>query len=153
MKADLTNWSFLIGKWKGENIESSYDEGNVTMTGEYQYKPNDKFIHHIHEAQNEDGPINNSIAVMYIDPYSNRFLRKEIYSYGFVNNEVSYHFGENSIKFDITIEPHPKQFEGLVWRSWLTKISDTEIEMAMENRKEDQPYQLFNRSRWQKILK
>jgi hypothetical protein len=151
MKADLKNWAFLIGKWKGENLESSYNEGKVTMEGEYKYQPNDKFIHHTHEARNEDGRINNSIAVMYVDPYSNRFLRKEIYSYGFVNNEISYHFDEVSIKFDIVIEPSPKQFEGLVWRSWLIKISDTEIEMGMENRKEGEEFILFNRSRWVKI--
>ncbi|MHA2089273.1 MAG: hypothetical protein ACW98K_00315 [Candidatus Kariarchaeaceae archaeon] len=151
MKADLKNWAFLIGKWKGENLESSYDEGKVTMNGEYRYQPNEKFIHHIHEAQNEEGPINKSIAVMYVDPYSNCFLRKEIYSYGFVNNELSYYHDENSIKFDIIIEPRPKQFEGLIWRSWLTKISDTEIEMGMENQKEGQEYLLFNRSRWIKV--
>ncbi|MHA2033020.1 MAG: hypothetical protein ACW99Q_26935, partial [Candidatus Kariarchaeaceae archaeon] len=139
------------GDWGGVTIENVIDEGKIISKGTYDYFPSEKYIRGVHEANNEDGLVNRSVEYLYVDPYSEKFLKKSVFSYGFVNNEVSYHYDRNSIKFEMTMEPHPKQFEGMIWRSFITKISDIKIELGLERSTDGKDFELFNKSIWDKI--
>jgi hypothetical protein len=39
---------------------------------------------------------------------------------------------KNEIRFDITMDPLPKQLEGMRWRSFIRKISDDKVAMGLE---------------------
>ncbi len=148
---NLKDWEFLIGDWEGITIENVLDEGNIVSKGSYDYSPSESFIRSTHEANNEKGLVNRGVNYLYVDPYIKKFLRKSIFSYGFVNNEISYYYDENSIKFEMTIEPSPKQFEGMTWRSFMTKISNSKIELGLETSKDGASFELFNKSAWDKL--
>jgi len=68
---------------------------------------------------------------------------REIYLYGFVNNEVEYAHSDGETRFDVVSEPSPKQFEGMRWRSYIRKISDDKIAMGLECIKEEGKFESF----------
>lgn len=70
--------------------------------------------------------------MLFYDVAEKRLKRKTFFSYGFVNNEVEYSRSRDRIKFDIVMEPLPKNFEGTRWRSFMKKISDNKITMGLE---------------------
>lgn len=66
-----------------------------------------------------------------------------MYSYGFVNNEVEYARTDEEIWFEVVLEPSPKQFEGMRWRSYIRKISDNKIAMGLEWAKREGEFESF----------
>ncbi len=101
------------------------------------------FIMGTGENRSEGQLLNKSVSVLFYDGLTRKFRRKTFFSYGFVNNEVEYARTKNEIRFDIVMEPLPKQFEGTKWRSYIRRISDTKIAMGLEtsrNGKEFRPY-------------
>lgn len=58
---------------------------------------------------------------------------------------------ENEVKFDVTMEPLPKRFEGTRWRSFIRKISDTQIAMGMEIAKEGTEFKNYGESTLVKV--
>ena len=89
--------------------------------------------------------MHDSIDLMYYDPGSNRFLRKSVFSYGFVNNEVEYYRDDKVIRFDVVIEPHPQSefFVGTRWRSFIEKVSKDEVRDGLEVARGDGDYENF----------
>ena len=151
MASPLEEWKFLIGKWKGKTIYQLNDEGNITSKYEFKLEPSEKFIHSKHEAHNKDGLVNKSLSYLYYDSNDNKFKRKSIFSYGFINNEIEYFHDDNSIHFEIKIEPLPTGFEGIDWRSYLKKISETEVVAGLELRKEGEQYKTYNEAQLLKL--
>lgn len=45
---------------------------------------------------------------------------------------MEYARSETEIRFDIEVEPLPKQFEGIRWRSYIRKISEKMIATGLE---------------------
>jgi hypothetical protein len=45
------------------------------------------------------------------------------------------------------VEPCPKQFEGIRWRSYIEKVSDTKIAMGLEWAKGEGEFELFGETR------
>jgi len=76
-----------------------------------------------------------------------------MFSYGFVNNEVEYERNINEIRFEVTTEPMPKQFEGISWRSYIRKISDSEIAMGLEKAKKGEDFTLYGETVYRKEQK
>ena len=149
-KANLSNWNFLIGEFEGEATEDT-GEGKIITTAKFDYYPSNQFIRGTFESNNEEGLVNRGEYFLYIDPYKDKFLRKVVFSYGFVNNEISYYFDETTIKFETLVEPSPKQFEGITWRSFMHKISNNEIEFGLENSQNGKDFKLYNKTKLRKI--
>ena len=38
----------------------------------------------------------------------------------------------DEVRFDISMEPLPEQFEGMRWRSYIRKISDSQVAVGLE---------------------
>jgi hypothetical protein len=50
---------------------------------------------------------------------------------------------ENEVRFDVTVEPLPKQFEGIRWRSYMRKISETSIAKGLEMAKGQEDFKKY----------
>lgn len=144
---DLNKWNFLIGTWKGVSDNQSQDEGNIITNAKFEFSPSDSFIHGIFESNNEEGLVNRGDYYLYVNPYDKNYLRKVIFSYGFVNNETSYYFDNSIIKFNTIVEPSPKQFEGITWKSFMKKNSEVEIEFGLENSTDGTNFKLYAKTK------
>lgn len=150
-KSPLTDWHFLLGTWKGTS-EGQYNVvGQITSTIVFTLELNGNCIMAKHEAWTGNQFVNSSIGLLFYDQLTNRFLRKVLYSYGFVNNDVEYTRNNSEIRFETTNEPLPTQFQGIRWRSYIKKLSDTEIALGLESAKNDGSFKIYGETVFQKI--
>jgi len=130
-------WRFLVGTWKGTSKDEFGEKGIIENTAVFSMEPSEKFIMATGEAHCEGRLLNKSVSLLFYDSREGMFKRKTFFSYGFVNNEVECgNRIKNEIRFDITMEPLLKSFEGMRWRSFIRKISDNEIATGLEVAKE-----------------
>lgn len=132
MKSPLESWHFLLGKWKAQAEDQFGEKGIIVSESSFTLEPSDKFIMVKGESRKDGQQVNAAIGLLFFDGTVNKFKRKTFYSYGFVNNETEYYSSDTEIKFDIEFEPLPKDFEGLRWRSYIRKISETRIATGLE---------------------
>jgi len=140
----LDKWKFLIGKWKGTAQNQFGEEGVVESIHVFSAELGEKFIVGREECWNKGKLVHKAASFLYYDPKEGRFRRKDIYPYGFINNEVEYARTDKEIRFDVVLEPLPKQFGGMRWRSYIRKISDSEIAMGLEWAKGGGEFELFS---------
>jgi hypothetical protein len=146
MASPLDSWKFLVGEWKGET-KGQYGETEIIKgTAVYSCEPSDSFIMEKREAWTDNQLVNRSISLMFFDGAEQKFKRKSFFSYGFVNNEVEYFRNENEIRFNITIEPMTKSFQGTRWRSFIRKISENKIAVGLEAAKEGEEFKSYGES-------
>lgn len=143
----LDEWRFLIGTWKGKAEGGQFGvKGTVEGIGIFSFEPSEMFIMATGENRCEGRLLNKSVSVLFYDDAERKFRRKTFFSYGFVNNEVECARTKNEIKFDITMEPLPKQFEGTRWRSFLRKISENKVAMGMEVARDGKEFESYGES-------
>jgi hypothetical protein len=128
----IDDWRFLVGKWKGTAKDEFGEKGVTESTATFSMEPSEKFIMGKGEAWNQGRLVNKSITILFYDSAAQKFRRKSFFSYGFVNNEVEYARSKDEIRFEITVESLPKQFEGICWRSYIRKISDQKVATGLE---------------------
>ena len=87
-----------------------------------------------------------SVSVLFYDGVTKKFRCKTFFSNGFVNNEVECGRTKNEIRFDIVMEPLPKQFEGTKWRSFIRRVSDTKIAMGLETARDGKEFKPYGES-------
>jgi len=141
----LSNWHFLIGKWKGGSTDQFGDEGEIVSTAHFS-KELGKFIMGKIDSFRKGKLENASVSMMFYDPRDEKFRRKTFFSYGFVNNEVEYESSEDEIRFMVESEPTPQAFDGMRWRSYIKKISDNEIRLGLESAKEGEAFESYGES-------
>ncbi len=139
----LDEWRFLVGKWKGTAKDQFGEKGVTESVFVFTIEPSERFIMGKAEAWNEGRLVNRSISLLFYDKAEQRFRRKSFYSYGFVNNEVEYARDNNEIKFDVEVEPLPKEFEGIRWRSYIRKISEKKVAMGLELTKNEEDFRRY----------
>lgn len=143
----LDEWRFLVGTWKGKAEGGQFGvKGTIEGIGVFSCEPSEMFIMATGENRCEGRTLNKSVSILFYDDTEKKFRRKTFFSYGFVNNEVECARTRNEIKFDITMEPLPKQYEGTRWRSFIRKISDTRIAMGMEVAKQGEKFKSYGES-------
>jgi hypothetical protein len=104
-----------------------------------------------HEAVNDGKLIHKSLSMLYYDKRNKRMLRKTHYSYGFTNNEVELERTDDMIWFEVVSEPIPQAFDGMRWRSYIKKISETEIRDGLEVAREGEDFTSYGESVSKKI--
>jgi len=142
----MDEWRFLIGTWKGASKDQFGEKGVIEGVTVFSSEPSEKFILAKGESWCEGRLLNRSISLFFYDGVNKKFKRKSFFSYGFVNNEVEYARAEGEIKFNIEIEPMPKNFEGTRWRSFIRKISNTKIAMGLEVAKQGEEFKQYGES-------
>jgi len=139
----LDEWRFLVGEWKSKTKNQFGEKGIVEGKAVFSMEPSDKFLMTKGEAWCEGRLLNKSISILFYDSVEQKFKRKTFFSYGFVNNEVECYRSSTEIKFDVKMEPLPKQFEGTRWRSYIQKISENKIATGLETAKGDEEFQSY----------
>ena len=139
----LQDWHFLLGEWKGGSDDQFGGEGEIKVTTIFSLELNGKYIMSKHEAHRNDKLENASIGLMFYDARNKIILRKTFFNYGFVNNEVEYERSENEIRFEVVLEPVPQSFDGMKWRSYIKKISESEIRLGLESAKDGEDFKSF----------
>jgi len=143
MVSPLDDWEFLVGEWKGETKDQFGETETIKGTAVYSLDPSDSFIMERREAWSGSSLVNRSISLMFFDIAEQKFKRKTFFSYGFVNNEVEYLRNEKEIRFDITMEPLSKSFQGTRWRSFIKKISEDKVAVGLEVAKEGEDFKNY----------
>jgi len=139
----LDDWRFLVGEWKGTAENQFGEKGVVESVVAFSLEPNEKFILAKGESYCEGRLLNKSMSLLFYDGAADKFRRKSFFSYGFVNNEVQCERSNNEIRFDVTVEPLPKQFEGIRWRSYIKKIAENKIAMGLEAAMEGEAFKSY----------
>jgi hypothetical protein len=139
----MDEWRFLVGTWRGSAKDQFGETGVVETTVVFTEEPGKQFLTSRGEAKCEGRLLNRSLGVMFYDVIAGLFRRKTFFSYGFVNNEVECERRPGELRFDITMEPVPRQFEGMRWRSFLRKIDDTHIAVGLEVARGKGPFEIY----------
>ncbi len=140
----LDDWLFLIGEWRGKSKDNQFGgEGVVETSDIYTLEMNGVYIMGRHKNVRDGKPEHEGISLMFYDKRSKKVLRKIFFSYGFVNNEVEIERTEALLRFDVVIEPTPQAFDGMTWRSYLLKVSDTETRDGLESAKDGEDFTNF----------
>ena len=151
-KSPLDDWRFLLGTWKGRAEGGQFGvKGMIEGVVVFSCEPSAMFIMGTGENRSEGQLLHKSISMLFYDSGGRKFRRKTFFSYGFVDNEVECARTESEIKFDVTHEPMPKQYEGTRWRSFIRKISDTKVAMGLEVAKEGKEFKPFGESIIEKV--
>jgi len=144
-------WRFLIGKWKGKAESQFGEKGMVESTVVFSLEPSDEFIMANGESRCEGRLLNKAVSLLFYDSAAGKFRRKSFFSYGFVNNEVEYARSSEEIRFDVEVEPLPKEFNRMRWRSYIKKLADNKIAMGLEVAKEGEAFKNYGESIYTKI--
>ncbi len=131
-ESPLDSWKFLVGEWRGTSEGQFGEEGVIENKAVISLEPSERFLMTRGEGWCEGRLLNRSLAVMFYDKVAGKFRRETFFSYGFVNYETEYARTADEIRFEIRMEPLPKEFEGTRWRSYLRRISETEIATGLE---------------------
>lgn len=147
----LDDWRFLIGTWKGSAKDMYDEEGVVVSVETFSEELGERFIMGRSESTKDGKVIHTSISLMFYDVRNKKFLRKSFFSYGFVNNEIEYKRSDSELRFEMDIVPMPKSFEGTKWRSYIEKMSDTEIRMGLKSAKGEADFQTYGDTLYRKV--
>ena len=142
-KSPLDQWRFLLGTWKSRAVDEFGEKGVVEGITSFSFEPSESFIFAKGENRCEGRLLNRSVSLFFYDGVEGKFKRKTFFSYGFVNNEVECFRNEKEIRFDITMEPLPKNFEGTRWRSFIRKISENKIALGLEVAKQGEAFKSY----------
>jgi len=146
----LDEWRFLVGEWKGTSKDQFGEKGVIESVAVFSVEPSERFIMAKGEGWCEGRLLNKSISLLFYDQAEGKLKRKSFFSYGFVNNEVEYARSESEIRFDVIIEPLPKQFQGIRWRSYLRKISENKVAMGLEMSREGEAFKKYGETTYLK---
>jgi hypothetical protein len=89
MTDQLRMLSFLIGEWrgKGEGFDTSKDT-EIANNLAFHYDPSPSIITGRFEARRAGQLENNGMMILLYDANLGKIVRKQVYSYGFIMNEV-----------------------------------------------------------------
>jgi len=144
----LDEWRFLVGEWKGTTKDQFGEKGIIESVVVFSLEPSEKFILGKGESWCEGRLLNKGISLLLFDKAEDKFRRKSFFSYGFVNNEVEYARSNNEIRFDVKVEPLPKEFEGIRWRSFIRKISEKRVAMGLEIAREGEEFRRYGETEY-----
>lgn len=139
----MDTWRFLIGTWKGSSKQMYDEEGEIISFETFTEELGGRFIMGQSDSTKEGESIHTSISLMYYDVRNKRFLRHTAFSYGFVNHETECKSTDSELRFDIEMVPVPKAFIGTKWRSFIIKMSDTEVKMGLETDKGKGEFEIY----------
>lgn len=144
---------FLIGRWRSRADNQFGEKGVIEGTLDCSHEPSEKFIAMVGESRSEGKLVNRGTACLMWDQNIRKYVRKSLYSYGWILNEVG-SFDGSRLTFDVvSMDGEPDFFKGTRWRSFVHKYSDYEIGTGLEVAKQDGPFSLYGESKAKKVQK
>lgn len=147
----LKRFEFLIGHWKSR-AENQFDEkGIIEGTLECRHEPSEKFIAMIGESRSEGKLVNRGLSYLMWDENIKKYVRKSLFSYGWILNEVGSLVGDRLTLDVVSMDGEPDYFKGTRWRSFIQKYSENEIGTGLEVAKDNGPFKLYGESRAKRV--
>jgi hypothetical protein len=151
MSEALRRLEFLIGKWKGRAEGQFGEKGVIESAFECSHEPSEMFIATIGESRTNGKQVNKGASYLTWDHNINKYVRKSMFSYGWINNEVGDLQG-NRLTFQVvSMDSEPDYFKGLAWRSFIHKYSEHEIGTGLEVSKQGEPFQPYGESKARRV--
>ena len=151
MSEAMKRLEFLIGKWRGKAEGQFGEKGIIDSVFECLHEPSEMFIAMIGESRSNGKQVNKSASYLMWDPNVNKYVRKSMFSYGWINNEVGDLHGDRLTFNVISMDSEPDHFKGLKWRSFIHKYSQNEIGTGLEVSKNSEPFRLYGESRARRV--
>ena len=147
----LKRLEFLIGKWKGKAEGQFGAKGIIDSVFECSHEPSEMFIATIGESRTNGKQVNKGASYLTWDPNISKYIRKSMFSYGWINNEVGDFHGDRLTFEVVSMDGEPDYFKGLKWRSFIHKYSDSEIGTGLEVSKDNQPFRPYGESKARRV--
>jgi len=143
----LKQLRFLLGEWKGRAEDQFGEKGVIESTYVFTQDPSEEFIAETDESWKEGKLVNRSVAYLMFDQNIGKSVRKNVFSYGWINNEVG-EWKDDKLVFDVvSIDGEPDSFKGVKWRSFIRKYSEDEIGAGWELSKKGGPFQPYGETK------
>jgi hypothetical protein len=146
--------SFIVGEWdgKGEGFDTG-PESDITNKMSFAYDPSPGIISGRFEARRSGKLENQGIMIFMYDSNTKKYVRKTVYSYGFLMNEVGRLKGDKFVFECIGIDSEPSYWKGLRIRTFIDRISNNEFLSGLETAKPGGKFKLFGRTRFRRRTK
>lgn len=147
----LKRLEYLIGHWKSRAEDQFGEKGVIEGTFECSHNPSGNCIAMTGESRSEGKLVNSAATYLIWDQNIRKYVRKSIYSYGWILNEVGVLNGDRLVLDVISIDGEPDYFKGTKWRSFIQKYSENEFGTGLEVAKADGPFKPYGESRARRI--
>jgi hypothetical protein len=149
----LKRLEFLIGQWKSRSEDQFGEKGVIEGTFDCTHDPSEKFIAMIGESKSDGKVVNKASSFLIWDQNIRKYVRKSLFSYGWILNEVGVLDGDRLVLDVVSMDNEPDYFKGTRWRSFIQKYSENEIGTGLEVSKDDGPFRLYGESRAKRVQK
>jgi hypothetical protein len=147
----LKRLEFLIGRWMSRSENQFGEKGVIEGILECTHEPSDKFIALLGESKSNGKLVNRAASYLMWDQNINKYVRKSLFSYGWILNEIGSLYGDRLTLDVISMDGEPEYFKGMRWRSFIQKYSDNEIGTGLEVAKGGEAFRLYGESRAKKV--
>jgi len=142
--SEMDKLDFLLGCWRGKSEDQFGEKGVLESSSECIRILDGRFLRWDGETRKNGVPLNQSIQFISYDSAKKRYFFKRMWSYGFVENGEGTWENNDTLMFDIaSVDNRPAWFEGILWRSFIRKYSDSEIGHGLLTSKRGGPYELY----------
>lgn len=147
----LKRLDYLIGHWKSRAENQFGEKGIIEGVLECSHEPSEKFIAMIGESRTDGKLVNRGVSYLMWDENVKRYIRKSLFSYGWILNEIGTLEGDRLTLDVVSMDGEPDYFKGTRWRSFVQKYSENEIGTGLEVAKDSGPFKLYGESRAKRI--
>lgn len=152
MSEEFKRLGFLIGEWKGKAsgpvTEGAKDIENRMVLA---FDPGQSIISGTFEARQGERVENRGYMYILYDGNKRRYVRKLVYSYGWIQNEEGVFEGNDLVLDVVSTDAEPDYFKGLRVRHHIQKVTDDEIVTRMETAKNDGDYTLYVQQKFRRV--
>ena len=143
--------SFLIGDWdgRGEGFDTG-KESDITNRMSFALAPSPSVITGRFEARRAGKLENEGTMIIIYDPNIRRLVRKMVYSYGFIMNEVGTVRGSRFLFDSVGIDALPDYWKGLRIRTFLDKKSEDEFTSGLMTANKGGPFRIYGQNRFRR---
>jgi len=145
--SELDRLSFLVGKWRGRTEDQFGEKGVLESISECTRELGDHFLQTRGETRKDGVVINKAIDFITYDSKIRKYVRKRMWSYGFIENGEGQWEDGNTIVFQTTYNNEPLGFEGTLWKSFIRKYGDNEIGHGLYTARKGETYKLYGETR------
>lgn len=151
MTRSIKQLEFLLGRWSGIAEGPGTDDGKLTSTAAFTYEPGKSIISGYRENR-EGKKLENRIIMLFLhDKNLDKFVRKDVYSYGFVVNQIGEPNGRRFTFDSVGIDSEPEYYKGVKFRTFVEELSDRNITMGVETAKPGETYHLFVQQKLKRV--
>jgi hypothetical protein len=149
---ELDRLSFLLGSWRGEAVDQFGEKGVLTSSSECTRVLDGRFLRWEGETKKDGAILNQSVQFIGYDSARGSYVFKRLWSYGFIENGTGGWQDDQTLMFDITsVDNRPAWFEGMQWRSFIRRYSDSEVGHGLYSSAGGGPFKLYGETRVLKV--